>query len=352
MSIIIDQKTNGTQLLTFLSNNDRNNISQVNKLWREIVKTFDIQCYLLLNTKICQKNSILYITDKTGPHQEMLLDVLGAGGSKKAIQLEGGKALIIPNMSANSISSIEAMWKKMVYEEVAMSQLLTSIGLLSPLSKRVSISLSPNASEGIIPAYTSETFESLGKTKDWFIIDIKNSKSSTWIKGKDFLFNSEEDRLNEENWDSVTDLMLTDVLKICAYNIPAGGDALNIAIVKKSDLSGKSMKSKYEVRYFGFDFSSKNPEVLLSIPQIKERPSLIDTSGAKPLLFSLLDFIFFYEFGDSYESGEEKLTGLRDRLIVRYRKELVSRREKLKLTTAEFPASGHALQESKQAVFL
>ncbi len=278
-------------------------------------KTINLQCYKLLKDILDQENSSLYLTDESGKNQENLLDVLGEGGSKKAIQIAKGRALILPNMDVDPIHSIAERWERMVQEEVAMSEILYSIGLLAPLSKRVSISF--ESSEDSIPAYISETFKQLGETKGWFIIDVKNRNSSTWVRGKNFLFSKEEERLNEKNWDSVAQGMIKDVITICKHNIPAKGDSLNIAIVKKPFSAAEDLMNEYEVRCFGFDFSDKYK--FLQLPEIKNISS-VDRERVKSLISRILDLVFYYEFGNKYAYGEGKkpFVCLKDRLVERY----------------------------------
>lgn len=319
------EKNLGILAFPFLFPEDRESLGQAAKAWRNAKLGFEVQGYKSLQDRI-EGEKAIYMADGPGLHQEMLLDVLGAGGSKKAIALQEGRALMVPNMDADSMYAIVIRWKRMVHEEVAMSQLLTKVGLLSPVSRRVTLSLSEDSHEGRIPAYLSETFESLGKTKGWLIIDTKNWQSSTWKQGRHFLFNSEEERLTEKNWDSVVDSALTDVAKIAMYDIPAGGDSLNIAVLKKPS---DSSVSQYEIRYFGFDFSSKYGQ--LTIPQIQKKPSKSPIPArAVHLLDSMLDDVFSWEFGHwRYSWGEEsekaKLRSLKDRLVERYSKDIIAR---------------------------
>jgi hypothetical protein len=280
----------------------------------------DISSYEALRKEMRQKGAILYVTDETGKHPETLLGVLGRGGSKKAIQVARGRALILPNMDVDPTAHIAGRWERMVLEEVKMSQILNRLGLLSPLSEQVSVTLT-ESSENVIPAYISESFENLS-LKGCFIIDTKNSDSSTWKEGEHSLFQSDEERLSEKNWDSVFDSALTDIAKICLYDIPAGGDSLNIAIVKKSS---DSAVCQHEVRYFGFDFSSNHG--FLAIPD-EHRPSTSpNMDKATRLLNSIIDNIFFCEFGRRYDYGDESanLGNLKDRLVQRYIKDVAER---------------------------
>ncbi len=274
--------------------------------------------------KVLWKRATLYVTDETGKHPETLLECLGKGGSKMAIQIGKGRALILPNMSIDPIADIAGRWERIVLEEVKMSKILTGLGLLSPLSEQVSVTLI-ESSEHVIPAYISETFENLS-LKGCFIIDMKNTYSSTWKKGKHFLFQSDKERLNEKNWDSVFGSLLTDIAKIWLHRIPVGGDSLNIAVVKTPP---DSAVCQYEVRYFGFDFSSKSG--YLEIPDVENRPL---TSPDRDEVIRLVDTIdtilvniFSCEFGKRYEyrkEGSASLRDLKNRLVERYSKALVA----------------------------
>ncbi len=285
------------------------------------------QIFQLLKDKIKliknEEKTSVYMVNAGGICEEKLLNVLGEGGCKRAIKLEGDRALIVPNMDVE-VKFLAKNWEEIVDEEIAMSKQLTEIGLLSPLSEKARISLSADSDEETIPAYLSETFEGLGKTKGWFIIDVKNSSSSTWKRKEHFLFNSEEDRLKKENWDLISSSLLDDVAKICIYDLPTLLDSLNIAIVKKS--SGSEI-SQYEIRYFGFDFSSKSTP--LSIPTIQERLSKAPNMGkAKEVLNEILSWVFFYEFGRGYNRNDDegkKLQDLKNVLVEKYSKEVIAR---------------------------
>ncbi len=340
------EKGLGSLIFPFLEPADRKNLSQVDKLWHQAKLQFDTNYYTTLQNKIklledhSQKEKLyLYIKDsneqpqKGGQRQEVLLRILGRGGRKKAIQLEEGRALMLPNMDLDSdlasVSKTAQTWPRAVHEEVKMSQFLTTIGLLSPLSKRVSTSLSLSTPQQMIPAYLSETFENLGKTKNWFIIDRKDGGkriSSTWIKGEHFLFRQDTDRLNETNWDSVLDHMLDDLVKIFAYALPWSGreDSFNLAITKEASGLETNSVSDYQIRYFGFDFSS--PHSCLS--EIRESPilKLPDELSIKYCLNFVFDKVFFYEFGEEY-NFDERLDSLQERLVEKHTKQVLSRYE-------------------------
>lgn len=368
------RKNLGPLIIPFLAPEDRRSLGQADKAWKRAKLGFEVQCYQALKDRTHRSKSItsyharygkklmaqlflflaekdqnsleevdelqsylawrdgtqrtkgLYIKDRNGSHKETLLEVLGSGGSKKIFRLQKGRALAIPNMDQDPLNAIVARWGRIVHEEVAMSQLFSKVGLLSLLLERVSISVSENPREGTIPAYFAETFKSLAKTKGCFIIE--NNYSSTWKKGRDFLFKSDEERFTEETWDSVMDLALTDIAKIALYNLPISQDALSIAVLREPS---PSAVSPYKVRPFCFDFSSKNTP--LAIPQIQAKTSTLpNVEDGLYVLYNILHNIFSYEFNnrDSPFTDEGmKILNFRDQLGGKYKKEIASRMQQL-----------------------
>jgi len=312
-------------IFPYLSPEDRRNLGQVDQALHRKIYRFDESCsYQLLDEKI-DDNEHVYIHRGGSLHPERLLRFLGGGGSKKAIGLQGDRALLLPNMDVSDLNDVIDRWKRIVDEEVYMSEYLTKVGLLSPQSQRVRVVVSKNFYRIQIPAYFSETFESLGKTKNWFIIDGNNSSVSTWKQFEHYLFEKEDERRIEKHWDSVIDSLLTDIAKIMLYNIPTPSDSLNIAVVKRPS---EQNVCQYEVRYFGFDFSSKLEA--LALPTLKEEtPEGLNRKRAKYLLDNFLDKLFFAEFDYKYEyeEGCEILRAMRESLEDKYAPEVLRRIE-------------------------
>lgn len=313
--------TTNKGIFAYLSEDERLNLSQTCKFWRHNKINFESRSFKDLKDRI-QKGGSVYLNDETGRHEETLGGILGAGGSKKAVALTEGRALIIPNMDTDPLKHIVPRWKRMVYEEVKMSKFLTEIGILNPVSKKVSLSISEDPFAARIPAYVCETFDSLASTKGCFIIDIKNPLSSTWQQDENFLFDSEEDRLADSNWDSVLDSLLTDVSKMLKYGIKPEFDSLNLAIVKKPSTS---TKCQYEVRYFGFDFSSKYHK--LTLPSHEASVTSPDLDQAVALFDLVLSEVFFSEFGfrSRFGADSEKLQNLKKHLILKYAPVILSK---------------------------
>ncbi len=287
----------------------------------EILKflTNDLRSYEYLKKKN-QVGPTIYLTDTSGKHQESLLGELGKGGCKKAIQLANGRALMLPNLEDKYtyLSTIAERWDRIVIEEVKMSEILHRIGLLSPSYERVTVSLS-DSSQQMIPAYISESFENLSN-KGWLIIDQKNKDSSTWKEGKNHLFQTDEERFNESNWDTVVDSLLNDIVKICVNGIPIQEDSSNIAVVKNPS---DEATCPYKLRYFGFDFSKKYS--LLEIPEKQEYSSAdLYKDNANKMLRRLLLTVLTYELNYKY-LVDKKIYDLGDRLVNRYSEEMLRR---------------------------
>lgn len=260
------------------------------------------------------KSSVVYIGNGPGRMPAELGATLGSGGSKKAVQLGSRFALLVPNIqSKEAAAGVARWWRSLVDEEVSMTDRFASHGLMTLSSKRVDVYPSSAPSEMGLPAYISESFDSLAATKGCYILDM-NGSNSTWKLGKDYLFATDEERLKEENWDRVLDELLTDVAKICLYDLPGNGDTMNMAIIKKDPC---------EVRYLGFDFTDKE---LMSLFKL-EGPVDFRVLEAKAFMYMyrMLKELIAYEFGAS-DKGE----ALFNRLIAKYPKIIAQRMQKMR----------------------
>jgi hypothetical protein len=229
----------------------------------------------------------LYIqsADDVKRQEKPVLKILGAGGSKKALELSNGKALLIPNMDTDSINSIYSRWERIVKEEVKVSQFIQKIGLLGTRLQEVKAFSSPDTEE-YAPAYTTDTFESL-KARNIYVIDRKNMNSSTWA-GNCTLFSSIEDTKDAENWKPLVQKLIQDCAKVAYYHLPSGGDSFNVAVVR--DLEG------YKIRYFGFDYSDKDEELHIPTENFltyQSTSTLLDKTSRA--FETALDLILFQE---------------------------------------------------------
>ncbi len=191
----------------------------------------------------------LYVQINEKKIERVVQSLLGSGGSKRAYELEDGTALLMPyGGSLSSIASTKK-WSEMVDEEILGTRRVKELGLLACNLEKTTVFMTNDSTIGV-PAYLTETFNQLSSKGMW-IIDQKNPRSSTWNKS---LFRETPDSLDEKKWQKVLNPFLKDIAKLLENNFMLYADNVNMAIVEKSD---QSEEVKYEVRYFGFDFSSK-----------------------------------------------------------------------------------------------
>jgi hypothetical protein len=251
------------------------------------------EIYRELQRKTEKRNAGIYLHEEDASREEKLIRCLGDGGSKKAYKLDEERVLMLPNMDSDPLSDVAARWDRIVEEELRVTQLIASLGILSPISQRVNISSSHDQSRGTIPAYVSRSFNSFAQSNT-FIIDRKNRQSSTWKQGRS-LFNADENRLDKEKWDRMTATMLDDLVKIFANGLPTSNDSLNIAVVQVEDAGDKS----HEIKIFGFDFTNKH-KPLEAVPS----PQSVQRSHVKSVVEGLLTTLFCYEFEWTFPYGE------------------------------------------------
>jgi len=235
----------------------------------------------------------IYMHEGDSSNQNKLFRCLGDGGSKRAFKLDEERVLLLPNMDADPIGDIAERWERIVEEELKITKQLASLGILSPLSEKVTISPSKDQTKGTIPAYISKSFNSFAKS-DTFIIDRKNRRSSTWKEGRT-LFKEDENRLDKEKWDRMTAPMLDDLVKIFAHGLPTSHDSLNIAVVQTEETGSIS----HEIKIFGFDFTDKHSPLALA-----SEGRTVQRSHVRQVVEGLLTTLFCYEFEWSFPYGE------------------------------------------------
>ncbi|MCB1111062.1 MAG: hypothetical protein H7A37_07265 [Chlamydiales bacterium] len=171
--------------------------------------------------------------------KEPLLQMLGSGGSKTAIEVSDGKALLMTkNMEENY-----RHWPETVQTQCRMADNLKKIGLLGVAAEKVYVS-SNEQSESYFPAYVTDSFDELAK-RGIYVVDRKNSYSTKW---QEKLFTNQADIWDAKNWGPVIDTLMEDISKLIYYGLPFWGDSFNLAVVE--DQNG------YKIRYFGFDYSA------------------------------------------------------------------------------------------------
>lgn len=195
---------------------------------------------------------------------------VGSGGSKIAWNISDKYVLMLPNTSHDDISGY---WDHVVADEVKWSNIIKAFGLLTTNNKRVDVRIDDN----ILSAYISTNFKYYEK----YGMYVFESKT------KDPIFH-----LNYKNTVPYLHCMFKslykDAVNMYRLNLSAAGDSFNILLIKR-----KSKECEYQVRYLGFDFSSKNS--IKAIPHIKyiDSKSIDDlTYYIKRVVSSALQVLF------------------------------------------------------------
>lgn len=239
-----------------------------------------------------------------------LLGMVGAGGTKRAIKMTDQRIL----MWSQCDSSLELL----------MHRYLKMRGLLTQYSIPVKISDHPDFNKGFAHAYVVESFTNLAK-RGIYVYDTKNQDRGGWIYKQNYLFEKEEDRLNEDNWDKAFELLLEDFAKMYVYDIPIYGDSVNYAVVKKE--TNQQMVNKpcsYQIRYFGFDISMQIPKTNRNKPNENQIAAL-----KRYLVDDAIDIFFHFEFFDKKSDWKNEIEALKKKLEKKYLEKLLNHIEKL-----------------------
>lgn len=224
----------------------------------------DTDKYSCIRDKLCQEATTLRIRDNKSQREESLIP-LGAGGCKRAYSCSGGqRALILPNMAADPLADIASSWEQVVDFEVAMSRRLEKIGLLSLHLEKVTVGVPSSGEASEIVAYEADNFQCLTR-RGLYVVDLKNSKSSTWNQK---FFTNDADRGDFNKWKRIVDSLVSDIATLVIHRIRIPHDAINFAIQE----TGKS-HCPYQVRYLGFDFSTKGAEKSIAEGEEMSRPN-------------------------------------------------------------------------------
>jgi hypothetical protein len=191
----------------------------------------------------------IYVQTNQEKIKQVVLGILGDGGSKRAYELEGGTALLMPQGRSLSSMATSKEWSEMVDEEIVGTRRVAELGLLACQLEKIKVYMTNDSSIGVT-AYRTETFSQLSARGIW-IIDQKKSSSTTWKRS---FFQEASDALDEKKWKTLLRPFLRDIAKLFVNGFDLYIDNVNMAVVEKSN---QDNGVKYEIRYFGFDFSSK-----------------------------------------------------------------------------------------------
>ena len=190
-------------------------------------------------------NKIVTVQIPNNPLLEITLTTpIGCGGSKCAFKITSDLVLILPNVRGKILPDNFSNWEKVVNEEIQVSQLLTTIEIYNPNHKKVIVNIDDISFE----SYISKSFEGL-KSSGLEVIDMKNISDTYNI-----FYDPNIDLLNINNWLPILSNLMEDIIILYKYRIPISSDSINYVLVKTNNLN---LISSYEVRFFGFDFTSK-----------------------------------------------------------------------------------------------
>lgn len=254
----------------------------------------------------------LYVQTNKGKIERVVLGILGSGGSKRAYELENGTALLMPNGGSLCSYASSKKWSEMIDEEIMGSRRVKELGLLACNLEKTTVFMTNDSTIGV-PAYLTETFNQLSLKGMW-VIDQKNSESSTWDKS---FFHETAESLDEKNWEKVLNPFLKDIAKLLANNFWLFADNVNMAVLEKSD---QSDGVKYEVRYFGFDFSSKCSQLSFKKLSSEEISSLVP-----PIVGDSLSCLMRCEFKPLNERVNALCQNLREKCITQILSEVTNR---------------------------
>lgn len=243
----------------------------------------------------------LYVQTSQEKIKRNVLGILGSGGSKRAYELEGGIALLMPCMRSLSLSADSKKWEEKIDEEIMATNRVRELGLLACHLEKTHVFMTSDSTISVL-AYQTETFSQLSSRGMW-IIDQKDSESSTW-KSKSF-FGEMIDRFDEKNWEKLLNPFLRDIAKLLANNFYLYIDNVNMAVLEKPT---QDDGVNYEIRYFGFDFSSKYGPLSFRQLSSEEISSLVPSIVGDSLMELMV-----CEFGHSWRS--DLYQNLKDKCI-------------------------------------
>lgn len=178
--------------------------------------------------------------------------VIGAGGTKTAYLIDDKIVVFRPNaMDGQRLINI---WDRIITDELMMSELLHKIGILNLNFKLCQIKLNQTLT---LQTLCSQSFKS-EISNGLYIIDTKNINSSTWPKDNSISFFAVDvDPYNVDNWLKAMESYILDVNTLVKNNLSLCGDSLNFAFAAKGSKYHSGSDQLFEIRIFGFDFTSK-----------------------------------------------------------------------------------------------
>lgn len=247
------------------------------------------------------------IIDAAGNAEVVTINkIIGEGGSKKALLLEDGRVIAVPNadpelmidpsmdQDIDHIASIAQWWPNTVHDETQIIIFLESINIPCLNKKKRYLVVPSTEKPGVqyhMPIMLSDSFQQYAQ-KGWFVHDIKRSKDLIPVPPGDVYWFGKDD-INDALLDSniiknaikplIQDLWILTVHQFFnlerQYHII---DALNVVLIEQNH-------GPFELHYFGLDFGGRSG--LLAKPSRRE---ILPEEYAK--IHDAYNYIAFYAF--------------------------------------------------------
>jgi hypothetical protein len=209
---------------------------------------------------------------------------IGGGGTKTAYQLVNTyNVILLPNDldGQKLINQFDRIRK----EELVMHQYLSSKSIPSLEIQLCDVYFNDTTRQGIY----CPSFETYAKNGS-YIIDSKNMYLSFW--NKETIFN--ENFNDFKSWIPIIKPLYDDFVVLLENGIMPYGDNFNLMITQKNSEYHNS-ESKYALRFFGFDFTSKHyiNKTVEKINNGIELENIKSDSLIKNLLEEAMDNLFY-----------------------------------------------------------
>jgi hypothetical protein len=197
---------------------------------------------------------------------------IGCGGTKSAY-LDANRDLVFVSPNPVDGQALISIWPRIVSEEIMMSERVQQIGV--PTLKLTPCFIKTKSDE-TLPSYFSIPFKSYTK-EDIYIIDSKNIKSTQWRS--DLSLFSQTDPFDLDAWMDALYPLICDLRTLLKNQLYFGSDTLNLAFVGSKSRwhsnqdpnlkvqmieFNRKQSPPFEIRIFGFDFSSKRAVIDLN----------------------------------------------------------------------------------------
>lgn len=219
---------------------------------------------------------------------------VGCGGTKTAILMKDNETVVfIPN-SVDGPWLID-IWPRIIYEEFEMSELLENLGIPTLKFKLCKVKLYDG---NYLDTYSCSSFESYVKDGN-YIIDVKNTKSSTWPRNNLLsLIPRDFDRMDFDYWIKILKPLIHDLDILGDNGLYLSPDTSNLVFVSKKSQWHSGSELPFEIRLFTFDFASKN--------------SILNISNKTPLKYSdiyqMLDRLVQYSVWEEFAQDKISLS--------------------------------------------